>query len=862
VSRASFGGAQDQSIAFATYYRDYEDRLQTLANRAEGRAIEEQNAADSDAIDRWQSGEMSDAQFLAYAEKRRQQSAGEDPEAESYWKKVLRDARKKVLAEEVNDGAEDLIDKINVGKASWDDLLSFYRDHLTGLGKNDPLRKDIGDQMEQVRDRIAQNEVEGRFSQIQYNFQAGKINGSTAAAQIRALAQRYKQNDPARYYQMLGQALDLARYGGFAGSGGGGRGGSGGSGGGGGRGSASSADLEDVLKIREDQFTALSNQFEDGAKVGEITVTDGRGRVHTQEVLLANPDGTPSDQMRQIDSMMLDNYDRLISVLTRQGSSEAGTKIKAKSDFITDHIQPRNTILPQRQAQSMLTSGFALVESAADADDPVAAWGQVQSWAKDVTRWRERLNKSIKNYKLAGKELELTRAIAPGLTDAQINTSAKEKSLEGRTTDKFERTADALTDFALAVANGDEAAMRKAWDALDSSNQSPFGESNDDLDLPSSFTNTQEERIARAIDLVKGIPEGRYARVIVPGQGMVYAPVQQTYSTVIGPDGQPQSVVSAVPVNPSTGVPLADPAQDQQLVDVMVEIDGRVQMVKAISQPTYYVGGESVTKAQYDSAFRQYQDAKTGRGGSNLPEPLAYQQVLIPGRNGGNPEVWLLDPSRNLWFRNRVTKAGGVPLIFNGANAQLAQQVADQLGIDQSGTSYYNAPAVEAARSTNRAGFQGKAQGDDWYSEVLGISKQELAKQRRVEFAQAIARPDVQRAGAGLLGSATDILQPFAGGLIADSLKALGQTLGIKSFQDQERIQNVIPPSEHDGIKPVSLNRLPKIDVLTQPDRKPLPDLSIDLDEPRRKRRRLTPPPTADRPLDYEGKAPNIPLVV
>lgn len=826
MARASFGGAQDLSVAFASFYREYQDRLDTLARRAENRALEEQAAADSDAIDRWQSGEMSDARFLAYAERRAGESQGDEPEMESYWKKVLRDARKSILTEEINDGAEDLLDRIEEGKASWNDLLRYYQRYQRDLKRNDPLYKDIADQIEQVQDRVRDNQIEGAFARIQYQFEAGRISGSAAAAQIRALAQRYKQNDPARYYQLMQQALELQRYGGVYGSGGGGGGGGGGSSSSGG-GSAGLDDQIDQLKVREDQLLALSYQANEGERVGEVTVIDRQGRVRTEEVLLANPDGTPSAQMEQLDAAMLDTYDRLIAGLIRDGSTEAGTKIKAKSDYILNHIQPRNTIAPERQANAMLQSGIALAERAADSDDPVAAWRQVQAWASDVQRWQRNLN-------ARGQVVQHDTKGRP----SRITTQYAGESLQNRTTQEFATQSASLAAFANAVASGDVQAMEKAIEALS-------GES-EGIQFP-TVTNESSTvmRLRAAMDLVTGIPEGRYARVIVPGAGMVYAPVQQTFATVVGDDGRPRTEMTSIPVDPRTGAPLADGNKGQQLVDVMVEIDGRVQMVKAVTEPSYFVGNQRVSASEYRSALQAYNDADE-RERTELPAPTTYQQVLVPGRNGARSTVWFFDEGRGLWFRNRVSKYGGVPLIFDGHNAELAQDAANRLGVDQKGTSYWNAP-VEERRLEQRA-------NRDWYDMATGLSRQEAQEIRRREFGEAMRENAASRMAAGeALGGVSNILDQFgpAGSMLSNSLRAIGQNLGIKTYEDEApKVGGRLRTNEIDSatrVRPLPdvdprPRRSTRIDLparMRQPlESFDLPDLTNDREQRRRRRRR------------------------
>ncbi|MGH8542836.1 MAG: hypothetical protein ACREX3_04175 [Gammaproteobacteria bacterium] len=155
MGRIAFGGSQDLSGLFAQLYNQYEDRLTTLAERSARRADEAQAATDADTIDRWQQGELTDEEFLEYARQRVEES-GDDPEENTYWKKVLRDAEKSILSEQITDTAEDIIDKIQAGTATWSDLRNYYLRERKKLRPSDPLYDQISDQIEQVDDRVAQ----------------------------------------------------------------------------------------------------------------------------------------------------------------------------------------------------------------------------------------------------------------------------------------------------------------------------------------------------------------------------------------------------------------------------------------------------------------------------------------------------------------------------------------------------------------------------------------------------------------------------------------------------------------------------------------------------------------------------------
>src|SRR3990172_2108062 len=337
MPRSSFGGSQDLSPVFASFYFQYADRLETNALRLSRDAEEAQAPADNDMIDRWQQGELSDEEFLAYAAER-VAATGDDPERNAYWKRVQRDTEKSILTEQVSDTAEDLVNQIEAGTKTWADLLAYYKEAQKSLRPNDPLFKDLEKQIEQVNDRIRDNQIAAGFERVQYEFEANQLSGKDAGAQLRQMAEVYRVNDPAKYYQILQQALSLEKFAGFYSAGSG-------SGAGSGRGSSAKPlnQLIDVLQGMEDRIGSLSEQFEDGVRVGAITVENEDGTLSTEEVLLRNEDGTPSSSMESLDGQMLETLDRLEQVYIQKGDrSAAGETANRRMQYVTDHVQPRD----------------------------------------------------------------------------------------------------------------------------------------------------------------------------------------------------------------------------------------------------------------------------------------------------------------------------------------------------------------------------------------------------------------------------------------------------------------------------------------------------------------------------------------
>lgn len=807
MGRVSFGGSQDLSQLFAALYGQYEQRLTDLAERAARRAEEEQAAADSDAIDRWQQGEMSDDEFLAYAAQRIEETGEDEPGQNAYWKRVLRDAEKSIKAEQISDTAEDILDRIEAGKATWDDLKRFYTRQRRGLRPNDPLYEQLSDQIEEIDDRIAQNRTEGAFARVDYLFRSGSITGSQAGAQLRALAQQYKQNDPARYWQLLAQAADLERYGGTYGSGG--SGGSGGS-------SARSANLDSLIDAYEGQkyrIDSVSKQFESGATTGTFTYENANGKVVTEEVLLRNPDGTPSAAMEALDDAQLATFDRLIRAYDRKGDrSQRDLRIQDKADYITLHIQPRNTIGRENQAQHLTSALSSAIDAAGNSDDPTLGWRRVQRIAAKVERWHHYLNRTT-GYEF-GKGSEAT-AENPELGAANRREVQTIASPEDQTTGEFQLQADALLEVArgltAAQSAEDLAGIQPSLVAL-------MGEYGAEAFM---------ERAAATVDLVVGIPEGRYVRAYVPGQGLVFTPTATTMTTVIGPNGQPVSSPVNRPVD-AQGNPLWDESKGQQGQLVMAEINGHVEPVWAVSEQAFFIGNRQVdanTWASFQAArgkvTNQSESAEfEARYGVAATESgQAYQQMLVPMDDGG-AQVWYFDPTSQKWFKNRVSKYGGVPIPFVGVNGRKAQEIASKMTrpdgtpLDPTGKAYFNATVVNAREK------QAFREGDDWYRASQESARQEFRTEQRQQLAKGFASE--RFALNDQSGGSVDLLRGTdnrIGQILSKSAQQVGISLTTPTRAPQTRLPQGIstPRFNLAEIKPVNVSipriTLPKINL-------------------------------------------------
>lgn len=742
MGRASFGGSQDLSQLFAALWGQYEDRLESLAERAADRATSEQTAKDNDTIDKWQQGELTDEEFLAYVAERLVAEA-DDPERLTYWKRIQRDAEKSILQEEISDTAEDIIDDINAGKRTYGDLLNFYKAQQKKLRPSDPLYKELADQIEQVDDRILQNQVEGALSGVDYRFRSGAINGRAAGSQLRALAERYRVNDPQRYYQLLSQALEYEQYGGFFSAGG-----SGGSGSGGGSSTSLNGTI-DALQGIEDRLMSLSEQFEAGETLGSITFEDASGGLTTQEVLLRDPDSTASRQMRGVDDEMLNVLDELEAAYIEKGDrSAAGEVANRRQQYITDKIQPRNTIPLEVQANRLLANGQSLIEAAAEATDPTVAWRKVQQWADSVTAWHRRVNQTSRLEQTREVD-EATQRDNPELGFANRREVLTPSDARNRTTAEFQAQADALVSFARGVAAAKDVSGLEGLIA-------PLAALVGDAAAESII-----QRTGAALDLVVGIPQGNYARVYIPGEGLLWAPMADSYDTVMGPNG-PEMRPTRVPVLPN-GDPVFDAANGQRLELVQVEIDGRIQPVFTVSEDAYFIGNQRVTAQEFQSFSNKLAETTSKKdleALTALGEPRSYRETIVQGADGKTPVAWYQDQA-GLWHKRRVTRGGGVPILFSGKNARAFQQWASTTinpttgqAYDPTGRAYFNERDYQQKRSTNVL----EGVGDDWYDRTMRGRREE----QKLFDRQRVAQSALEGTGDQMYGRASAIIKKQA----------------------------------------------------------------------------------------------------
>lgn len=250
--RVGFGQGNDYSGLFSSLWNEDQSNRERLARDLERRNDERQAAKDSEVFSKFDHGDLSGAELLAYIRQRVSDTA-RDPQENAKWKDALRDYSESIADQNAEDayaaggsihaliayyqnkqggaskgspeysqtqqrlyqlidqaasddlmmGAQRITDKIARGEASLQDLADFYTRQMRALRPNSPLRTQVQSQLSSVQNQIIQQNTESAAAKIDFQFKAGQLSGVEANRQLTALAGTYQTSDPVRYWQML-----------------------------------------------------------------------------------------------------------------------------------------------------------------------------------------------------------------------------------------------------------------------------------------------------------------------------------------------------------------------------------------------------------------------------------------------------------------------------------------------------------------------------------------------------------------------------------------------------------------------------------------------------------------------------------
>lgn len=674
MSRAGFGGSGDYGSFFGSLY-----------NYQKSQSDAEQAAADQDAMSKWQNGLMSDQEWLDYIRGRVDAYAG-DPKKQQTWVTYLRkygndisdntaetaykdgsttindliahyqdrlkglsgqsdesrqlqlrinDLMDQRASDDIQTGAQKLMDQINAGKASYNDLLKFYQARRTDSRANSDLRTQLDKQIQSTRDTIRQNAVAGSFESLQYQYDSGTLSGGAYASRLRQMAVQFKTSDPQKYYQILEAAVKLEKSGGSGGGGGGGS-------------SASRAKAAqskqltasiDTAQANRNNLYALIDQFDNGAKVGIDPATG-------QQVVFS-----PS-KVQEIDRQLLASFDGLAKAYTAKGDGSAASQTQiAKAKYISGNLVKHNSMAAQEQENELLRTTTARINAAVDNPDPTAAMNALRDVASD--------------WQAFSKNLVSTRTHAPVVNDAGHGLAGTApKGILDSVDPQLSATSQTIAD-ALATLTRPGVTEEEAASALDVAGG--LGDGVKGILAP----------VLKVAGNQQGLATGEVARVLTQN-GLQFVRTVPVSSTALV-NGSMVTTTKRVPdisINDSG----AQPAQ--QLVDVFMDVNGEPVKVSAVANLTavqgmnaYYANSQIKLKDGTvipKGAISQDVIAKLGKddlamygnaGTISLKPAVQYYRVDVKGATDANGKplpdtTWAQDIDTGLWYKDQLPIRG------------------------------------------------------------------------------------------------------------------------------------------------------------------------------------------------------------
>ena len=699
MARAGFGGSGDYSSTFAGLYS---------ANKDTQRA--QQDADDQDAFDKWQNGLLSDDEWMTYIRGRIDTYSG-DPKRQERWVTNLRkyavvisdnqaefayknggsinqliayyqgradsmvpgstEARDLQLrindlqdtrsSDSITEGGEKIIAGINKGTKTYGDLQSFLQAQLKTARPNSDLFKSINKQLDNVKEQIRTNVLEGSFEKLQYEYDAGKLSGGGYAAKLRQMAVQFKDSDPKRYYQILEAAIAIGKQGSS-----GGRGGRGGGGGGGGS-AASRKSLNatvDSIQAARNRTQALIEQFDN--------LGPGRSGV---DPVTGKPVVFNEAKIKELDQALVRQFDDLAAAYTAKGDKSAAANAqKAKASYISQNVMAHNTMSADDSTRALLVSTGKVLDYATANPDPTAALGSVQGVAKVWKDYASSLEKSA--VKTAGYGGDKNRRLPSESGETQY--AGKLGIMDQVSSDRLDR-AKAMADAFATIARpgvSDEEVTAAAQLVM----QYDSG-----VDAPGGSKPVYSQMIAAATKVAgnsQGLATDDVQRVVQGGQvTFVRTQAVTTYATV---DGSTMPVTKKIPMIDGLD------GENARLVDIFMDINGVPTKVQAVAtrsgvdgfnawvasspikigkggQATSYPAGTPLTqdvikKLQATGQWDAYLTAGTV-GRAPALEMMTVQSAAFTDKYGkAHPaETWVQDLGTNLWYKGNLPVRGAIP---------------------------------------------------------------------------------------------------------------------------------------------------------------------------------------------------------
>lgn len=573
MGSARFGGQIDASGVLQDIYNSEIAAREALAQAGERRASEEQNALDRDAQDRWQRGQMSDDDWLAYIEHRVDLAKG-FPEEVSEWRKIYRDTSEAIavnqaefafqnggsinqliafyqkrmkgmnrsssaaqetlqrlnqlqdqrLSDEIARGMDSIQDRVESGELPPSAMADYLRGQIGRTRANSDMRRQVQQNLDQAEDQQRQYDREYAVEQLQFKWTSGAISGDQYAAALKGLAGEFR-SDPSTYFGMLNEAKVGEQYGRFAYDGA--SGGSGGSGGGSrGSGPMSLGRLQDNwddIRWRAEQITkqvmAGATEITDPGTGEKVDVSTPAGRRWLENM---DRDAMRSFQAQNAIGRELNN---------REMSS---TALDGLNSYIIGAAQPKQTMLEREMGTALKNSIEQRLAGMSNLIDPAEAERVLDRITRDVDSYISGLTTSSmtadrgETAKLTGGAQRVQGMAAPGAKPAY-------QQVEGETVNEWRAVSallnadDPMGELQTILGSG-ATGDNRAGDVVTSDWLTDLVQGNRQQGVAGGFGGVAAVRM-----LSKGVEDGTVEFMVLPGLGPTPLPMAPVTQQVVDP---------------------------------------------------------------------------------------------------------------------------------------------------------------------------------------------------------------------------------------------------------------------------------------------------------------------------------------
>lgn len=179
---ADFGGSIDYSGLFSSLQDQFDRRVEQMTARARNRSEEEQAANDADMYDQWKNGKISDDEWLAYIQKRVDETAG-DPKEHEEWVKTLRDHTTAIADAQMETAFES-------GATSINQLIAYYKGRMNAVEEESPAWRELVARYDQLVDKRDTDNVYWGADKIL----TGIARGTNSYGDLKAFYQKQLQS--------------------------------------------------------------------------------------------------------------------------------------------------------------------------------------------------------------------------------------------------------------------------------------------------------------------------------------------------------------------------------------------------------------------------------------------------------------------------------------------------------------------------------------------------------------------------------------------------------------------------------------------------------------------------------------------